>query len=338
MEKIVRTICYFTKNPSENTIFKLEDIEEKLEKKGFKVQEKRVCCPNKDFTELKNTFDDNSLILGKGQLDWSEAKEEIGDFIEAGDVNFNLDLTDEDIGEEHVELLFKLIEDAPSLMFSFAYTFNDTPSSPFFPSAKFEKEGFSIGLQATNMAEGCENLQQWLDRMKDAWEEIDELFREEEDYLGIDSSIAPLHSKEGSLVNFIRRIEPSFNRSVLTDNYVKITEFIQNENPNPVGLCGLMLPCLEDFELAEEYEKGNFSIERNLFLSLHSGLGIDTYPVGVDEDKQNVVDILKTVQRLSNKHGKPLSIRFVSDGEAKIGEETDFGNKFLKDVEVRSLK
>src|SRR3990172_923395 len=98
-----------------------------------------------------------------------------------------------------------------------------------------------------------------------------------------------------------------------------------------------MLPCLEDFELAEEYENGNFSIERNVFLSLHSGLGIDTYPIGIDEKSQRVADILKLVQGLSNKYQKPLSARFVSDGKAKIGGKTDFGNQYLKDVVINPL-
>ena len=118
---------------------------------------------------------------------------------------------------------------------------------------------------------------------------------------------------------------------------MKITDFIKKENPKPLGLCGLMVPCLEDFELAEEYAKGNFTIERNLFLSLNSGLGIDTYPIGTDEDIEKVTQILKLVQALSNKYQKPLSVRFVSDGKAKIGEKTDFKNKYLQDVIIRKL-
>ena len=98
-----------------------------------------------------------------------------------------------------------------------------------------------------------------------------------------------------------------------------------------------MLPCLEDFELADEYEKGNFSIERNIFLSLHSGLGIDTYPIGINESHEKVLNILKLVQGLSNKYKKPFSVRFVSDSKAKIGDKTDFQNQYLKDVTIREL-
>lgn len=97
------------------------------------------------------------------------------------------------------------------------------------------------------------------------------------------------------------------------------------------------MPCLEDFELAKEYELGNFSVERNIFLSLHSGLGIDTFPVGIDEDLKRVTQILQLIQKLSNKYQKPLSVRFVSDGKAKIGDKTDFQNQFLKDVTIKKL-
>ncbi len=118
---------------------------------------------------------------------------------------------------------------------------------------------------------------------------------------------------------------------------MEITKFIKKENPNPIVLCGLMLPCLEDYDLAKEYENGNFTMERNIYLSLHSGLGIDTYPVGINESPQKILEILKLIQALSNKYKKPLSARFVSDGKAKIGEKTDFQNQYLKDVIIRSL-
>ncbi|MCX6789510.1 MAG: hypothetical protein NTZ42_02775 [Candidatus Gribaldobacteria bacterium] len=46
---------------------------------------------------------------------------------------------------------------------------------------------------------------------------------------------------------------------------------------------------------------------------------------------------MRLMQQLSNKYKKPLSARFVSDGQAKIGEKTDFKNQYLKDVIVREL-
>ena len=173
--------------------------------------------------------------------------------------------------------------------------------------------------------------------MRCMWDEVAALFRDSPTFLGIDSSVAPLFRGKSSLIHFVRRVSGGFSKAATTDLFLRLSRFVALENPKPVGLCGLMLPCLEDFELAEEYEAGEFTVERNLFLSLHSGLGLDTYPIGVDEDPARILQILQLLRGLSAKFSKPLSARFVSDGKAKIGELTAFHNPFLKDVVVRPL-
>jgi len=337
MNKVIRTICYFIEEPDNKVINKLNRIEEILKNKGFEIQTKRICTTNTDCVKLKEKINNNSILLGIGRLNLEETNNRLNDFLRAGDISFNLDLTKEKITNESAKILFKIIKERPEATFCFAYTFNNSSSSPYFPSAEFKKRGFAIGLQPTDLAEGCNSLEEWLKKMKETWDEINSLFNKDEEFLGIDSSIAPIFKGKGSFINFMKKINSSFNDSILTDTYVKITNFIKKENPKPIGLCGIMIPCLEDFELAEEYEKGNFTIERNLFLSLNSGLGIDTYPIGVDEDTDKVTNILKLVQGLSNKYNKPLSIRFVSDGNTKIGKKTNFKNQYLKDVVIRKL-
>ncbi|MCK4889170.1 MAG: DUF711 family protein, partial [Candidatus Aminicenantes bacterium] len=219
---------------------------------------------------------------------------------------------------------------------NFAFTFNNVNSSPFFPSSNFEKPGFSIGMQPTNLSAGCSTIEEWFSKMEESWLEIISIFRGEK-FIGIDSSIAPLYSGKSSLVNIIRQMKGSFPEAVTSDIFLKISGFIREKNPLPAGLCGIMFPCLEDFELADEYESGNFSIERNLFLSLHSGLGIDTYPIAKDESAERVLQILKLLSGLSDKYKKPLAARFVCDGKSKIGEKSCFNNKYLKDIILRKL-
>jgi len=337
MKKIVRTICYFSKSPSKTIVDRLNKLETILKIKGFEIQTKRICTTNTNCIKLKDIIKDKSILLGIGKLNFEQSCKRLDDFISAGNVSFNLDLTNENISENRVKILLEIIKKNPGATFCFAYTFNNALSSPYFPSAEFQKEGFSIGLQPTDLAEGCTSLDEWFDRMKLVWNEIYSIFKKDKEFLGIDSSIAPIFEKNGSFIYFMKKMHISFNDSIVTDSYMRITNFIKNENPKPVGLCGLMLPCLEDFELADEYKKGNFSIERNIFLSLHSGLGIDTYPIGIDERMEKIINILKTVQGLSNKYKKPLSVRFVSDGKAKIGEKTNFKNVYLKDIKVRNL-
>ncbi|MFA5047825.1 MAG: DUF711 family protein [Patescibacteria group bacterium] len=340
MEKIIRTICLFTDKISTEDLESLDNISARLEQNDFVVQTKRICLSHYEAKINDKELADKGILLGLGSVTIEELKNNLDDFLASSNKSINLSLTAENIGLEHVDVLFKIIKGAPANTFNFTYGFNIPASTPYFPSAKFGQKGFSIGLQPTNLSKDCGSLEEWLEKMKTVWQEIDGLFSPIAGYLGIDSSVAPLYEKienESSLINFVKRLGYDFNRSVTTDIYARITKFIKENNLKPIGLCGLMLPCLEDLELAQEYEKGNFSIERNIFLSLHSGVGIDTYPIGVDQNKEKVLEILKLIQALSNKYNKSLSARFVSDGRAKIGEMTDFKNQYLKDVVVREL-
>ncbi len=336
MDKIIRTICYFAENPNSKIIERLNEIEERLSNKGFQIQTKRACIPNMGFQELETKFADNSIFLGTGELSFGDSKKQLGDFLASQNVAFNLDLSSEEIKQKHAEVLFKIIKERSEHTFRFTYGFNLPGSSPYYPSAKFDKKGFSIGLQPTNLAKDCKSLEEWLEKSKNVWNEIVQIFSKEKDFLGIDSSVAPLFD-EASLVGIIKKFGQDFNQSVLSDIYLKVTQFIKSQNPKPVGLCGMMLPCLEDSELAKEYEKGNFSIERNLFLSLHSGLGVDTYPIGINEEPNKILGVLKLTQGLSKKYNKPLSVRFVSDGKTRIGDKSDFNNQYLRDVVIRGL-
>ncbi|MBI5123253.1 DUF711 family protein [Candidatus Roizmanbacteria bacterium] len=335
--KIIRTICYFQKDPNEQVFQKLDELENLFKQDGFEVQTKRICSPNTDLMiDLSKKHFGKGYVFGMGTIEETIIQEKIDQILKA-DVHFNLDLTNSKISTEHVNVLFDIIKINSARTFNFTYVFNNPSSSPFFPSANYKKEGFSIGFQPTDQAENCKTLEEWLLKMKDIYvQSINQLYTYQ-DFLGIDSSIAPIFSGKSSFINFIKKLSGSFEKSVTTNIYTEITEFIKKENPKPVGLCGLMFPCLEDFELTDEYEKGNFTIERNIYLSLHSGVGIDTYPIGVDEKPERVLEIFKLLQSLSNKFTKPLSARFVSDGKAKIGVKTDFKNKYLKDVVIKSL-
>jgi hypothetical protein len=336
--KIIRTICYFTKQPSRTTMAQLDEIAQAFVKNGYEIQTKRVCSPAfEKILELDQKFSSDTNIFGLGSVSRDIILNHLPELGQAKDTSFNLDLSKSEITIEDANVLFSIIKQIPSKTFAFTYVFNNQASSPFFPSGTYKQEGFAIGFQPTDLAKECTTLEQWLVKMKTMWQETCVISSKFDGFLGIDSSIAPLFEGKSSLINFIKKLGFDFVHSVTTDTYLKITRFIKQANPKPIGLGGIMFPCLEDFDLADEYEKGNFSIERNIFLSLHSGLGIDTYPIGIDEKAQRVLELMKLVQGLSHKYQKPLSVRFVSDGKAKVGNKTDFKNQFLKDVNVRPL-
>jgi len=335
--KIVRSICIFDSKPSGDSVKTLAYVESVLLKAGFQIQTKRLCTKPTSPFSLDRSFGNIFDRIAIGRLSLDRASKYFDEFINSDMVNFTMDLTEEAPTIEHLNLLKRIIKIKPSNTFNFSFVFNNENSSPYFPSAQYERDGFSIGLELTDLAEKSLSLRHWFSQMETVWKEIYDLFKDDKKFLGIDSSIAPLFYGKSSLINFVKRLGLSFPESCLSDIYTQITRFIKSNNPKPVGLCGLMLPCLEDFELADEYEKGNFDIKTNLFLSLHSGLGIDTYPIGIDEKDNTIISIIKLVQALSQKYTKPLSIRFVSDGKAKIGERTDFQNKYLKDVTIKPL-
>lgn len=337
MKKIIRSLCWFVETPEITGVLgQLNEVETKLSEYGYLVQTKRVCFNKTRIDALRRWEKPDSLYLSIGTLDFESVAEQLADFLHAGNVSLNLDLT-EGVAAHHVDVLLRIIKEAPAKTFNFTYTFHNRPSSPFFPSATFDQPGFAIGLQPTDLAEECPDLTAWLSAMEAVWLEICEILDDNQHFLGIDTSIAPLFRDESSLVHFVKRLYGNFSTAVTTDFFIRITAFLSKRNPKPVGLCGLMLPCLEDFELAEEYEAGRFSIERNLFLALHSGLGIDTYPIGIDENPEKILQVLCLLQKLSAKYKKPLSARFVSDGKTQIGAVSDFQNPYLKDVMIRPL-
>lgn len=335
-EKIIRSLCYFTQQATTEVIDRLSKIAASLVQHGYQVQTQRVCTTSIDSAQLMHSLDD-SLICSIGSITLDEFNRHRKLLLGETNISFNIDLTHIKPSIHHVDLLYDICRNKPEKCFNFTYVFNNAFSSPYFPAANYQENGFSLGLQPTNLSAGCQSLQQWLMKMKECWLELDHLFGSDDDFLGIDSSIAPLLSGGSSLIDFIKRLGFSFNEAVLSDMFIKMTHFIKSENPRSVGLCGLMLPCLEDFDLADEYSKGSFTVERNIFLSLHSGLGIDTYPIGVDESKDSILQVLRLLRGLSIKYNKPLSARFISDGQSTVGDTTNLNNPYLKDVKIRPL-
>jgi hypothetical protein len=337
MEKIVRSICYFTDQPNQKIYGRIRTIEQTLKKLQYNIQTLRICTSGKSIGELETAITDQNFFLSIGGMGRNKVQTIFDDFLSSSkNISLNLELEDQ-VTDQDVELLLRAVQDSPEKTFNFAYTFHNIPGSPFYPSSKYAKNGFSIGLQTTNLAKNCTSLNDWFVNLKAVWHEIVNTFKAESDFLGLDSSIAPIFDQESSLINFIRSLHGSFRASILTDSYIKITNFLKQETPQPIGLCGLMFPCLEDFDLAAEYEKGNFTLERNILLSLNSGLGVDTYPIGIDEDPQVIKSVLSLLLKLAQKYQKPLSARFVSDGRSKIGQLSDFKNQYLKDVKIRPL-
>ena len=340
MAKTIRSLCYFSERYSDKTKARVDALYNRLVAAGFEIQTQRIVLPEAALSTLLSTSSvaqwdgDGYIAIGPvSRQRWSSIREA---FYSDLNLSCHLDLTQQILAAD-VDRLFEIIATAADKTFNFSYCVNNPPSSPFFPSARWQQDGFAIGLQSTDLLEAEDGVADWMRKMRHCWQQIVDLFADDGDFLGIDSSIAPLYHGSSSLVNFIRRQCGSFEQAVTTPIFTQLSQPLREYNPRPVGLCGLMLPCLEDFELAEEYQAGRFTIERNLFLALHSGLGIDTYPIGIDQSPARVFEILSLLRQLSLKYHKPLSARFISDGQASINGQSDFDHPFLQDVIIRPL-
>ncbi len=339
MEKIIRSICLFSPSPNKNeAVIKHQEIADLLQANKFQIQTQRLCFRNTSIEAIEAEFDQQlPYLYALGSLNLIQMKAILPSFLESKlPISCNLQLQKK-VDMDAVDILKKIIHTSADKTFHFCFSFGAANNSPFFPSTHYDKTGFSIGLQATNLAAICPDSQTWMKSMLEVWNELAGTFAEFPDFLGIDSSIAPLFDGAGSFIHFAQQQVGPLGKLCTSDFFTQISNFIKKENPKPIGLCGLMFPCLEDFELAKCYEKGAFNIERTIFLSLHSGVGIDTYPIGIDESPERILQILSLVQALSQKYQKALSVRFVSDGYHKIGEKSNFENPYLKDVILRQL-
>jgi hypothetical protein len=176
--KIVRTVCTFTQSPNLQAVSKLDEVVAKLELNGYSVQTKRVASNLANIDNLLELETRGIEYLSIGAISLQEAREVLPRFYEHKALTFNVELAKQEINLEHVALLQNIIANNASRTFSFTYTFNNAASSPYFPSARYEQEGFAIGLQPTDLSNGCTTLESWLDELRSTWDEICVLFKD----------------------------------------------------------------------------------------------------------------------------------------------------------------
>ncbi len=121
--KIIRTICYFTDDPSPKNIAKIQIVVMQLEAKGYLIQTKRICTtlPNTSSLHLiaKGSVDYTSV----GTISYEDANATLPNFLATNNLAFNIDLAAVDIKMKHVDLLFNIIKENPSNTHMFKLTF-----------------------------------------------------------------------------------------------------------------------------------------------------------------------------------------------------------------------
>ena len=66
--------------------------------------------------------------------------------------------------------------------------------------------------------------------MKETWLEINEILTDNQEFLGIDSSVAPLNNGKAVLLILSKKLTGDFNRSAMSDIYIQTTKFIKRKS------------------------------------------------------------------------------------------------------------
>ncbi len=207
---------------------------------------------------------------------------------------------------------------------------NIKPNGAFFPFTYSGGEiGFSIGLELIeDINEICQrNRDVSLVKLRNLI--IDHLYPQVEQinvaavhiaditgmrYYGIDFSIAPMISRQGSVLNLLTRLGiynfggtgTLFGTSYFTD----IVKELANHFP-AVGFSGVMYSVLEDLGICMINNQKGINLDDLIKCSTMCGCGIDMVPVPSDITDGEMICMFRDVFAISSKLHKPLGIRIL---------------------------
>src|SRR3972149_4766175 len=103
MKKIIRTICLFADEITNQDIEKLDKISQILVEKSFSIQTKRVCSPSiSKIVELDLKYASDDYIFGVGSLSVEEVHINLNFLVASKAARFNFDWAGEQIIESDV--------------------------------------------------------------------------------------------------------------------------------------------------------------------------------------------------------------------------------------------
>src|SRR6266849_1544301 len=106
--KVVRSICYFTRYLHTDVFAKLDEAQRRLVHHGYTVQTRRRCVAETALETLDSWHPDAAEFLSIGMLDRQSVQAQIARFLRVNKVACNLDVT-HGVEPTDVELLFEII-------------------------------------------------------------------------------------------------------------------------------------------------------------------------------------------------------------------------------------
>lgn len=235
---------------------------------------------------------------------------------------------------------------------------NCKPNSPFFPFTYQEGEsGFSIALELTgeliNLLRDNESLDLneirslIVDNLIEPLKTIDEACKEIETstsvkYYGIDTSLAPLPSKDNSVAQLLELLGvESFgsNGTLYLTSFLTgiLRELIAKSNIRRIGFNGVMFSHLEDSGMGKRNDTRNFSIDSLIAYSSVCGCGLDMVPVPGNSFEEEISSLILDVAGLSCVYDKPLGVRLLPIPMKSENEFTNFNHDFLYNTRIKGV-
>jgi len=214
--------------------------------------------------------------------------------------------------------------------FRLGLSVNVGPNGSFFPfTYSGGKLGFSIALELTQelnkiCAESVEvsikQLQEIvLERLSMDIEVIQSIAEENArkygvEFLGFDFSIAPIISRDGSVIPLIQRLGVyNFGKTgtmFATAYWTSILKALAQKYKS-VGFSGVMYSLLEDLDLCMINNQRGVDLDDLIKVSTMCGCGVDMVPVSSDISQSELNSILAEVYAISTRLNKPLGIRIL---------------------------
>ncbi|OJX46068.1 MAG: hypothetical protein BGO78_04050 [Chloroflexi bacterium 44-23] len=232
---------------------------------------------------------------------------------------------------------------------------NVEPMGPFFPASYHDpdrSDGFAFAIEAADEVlkafSKAKSLEQaradLLNSLERKASNISNLLKTElsEDNLhfyGFDFSVAPFPSSDCSLGAALE----SLGINALGDHgslaaAAFLADTLDRGNWLRTGFNGLMLPLLEDSQLAQRAIDSSLSVKDLLMYSAVCGTGLDTIPLAGDLKAPQIAALLLDIAALSSRLKKPLTARLMPIPGKKVHELTSFDFAFFKNSRILDLQ
>ena len=234
--------------------------------------------------------------------------------------------------------------------FRFAAAANIPAGTPFFPVAWHQGvESFAIGMESASVVErafaslreGDDATGKLRGALNEVLSPVEQLAteiarRERREYLGIDTSPAP--ARDRSIAAAIEALTRSpFGAAGTLEACSIITAALKSVAVRTCGYSGLMLPVLEDPQLAQRAGEHRYGIRDVLLYSSVCGTGLDVVPIPGDTSATSIAGLLRDVASLATRLRKPLSARLFLVPDKQAGDMARFDDPVLTDSVVMKL-